>query len=907
MAVAAPEATSFFVSYAREDQQFVRRLYDELHARGRDVWVDWHAVPALADWRSEVTAAIEAADVFVFVITPESVASEVCRLEVDVAAAAHKRFAPLVLAEVEAAQLPAAVRDPNWIFVRPEIDELETAIVNLIAAADTDFAWLRAHTRLQVRAREWEDAGRDESLLARGRDLEAAAHWLAQSTQRSEREVSPLQVAFLEAARLRESAEAERTRELLARTLARQLAAQAELVRATSIESVRTSVLLAAESVEAWPNVEGDRALRRGLALLARRPLRRIDHPRALVALAGDGSFVAIASQRVVEVIEPAGGAVLLRRRAGAAVRRLEAGAAAVVAADAEHRVHLWPVDGRRGRTHACQAEPELIAMSHRNLAVVAGGVIEVCSGRTNLTLDPRGEVTALAFAADDAALVATVNDGWRGSLRIWWLPSGEAIDPIDLQGVVMAAVFSADGGALAVHAVPTGPWMGPDREYEDVRLLDLWTAWRHGRLEHTELRHDRGVRRLRLAPGDRFLAALAEPSTVHVWSLDGGRPRGRVTSPTRIVAFAVAADGDRVATAHVDGTVRVTATATNAPVLAVEARRPSAVALDGQGRLVVSTTDETVVWGIEAGAEVAKVQVGFPSGATFGPANRLLVKGSDSTCILAPDGTVRPIHADGLTFTADIGPAGITTIANISHGTRGTIGDHDLRLWDFDGRLIRRDPRTDSTMVALDGRRIAEAVGGDMVRIRDVASGDVTRVVDAGADVIGLALAGERLAVVTGGNLGRVWDLATGQPGPVRTLPEAWVAAVDPYGRYLVSGGGRLVDLAHPDRIIQAHRVELDPQGRFVALLGDDRAQILALPSQEPLADLPHQALGAAFSPDGAHAATSGYDGRYLAACCGDGWAWLWTWRPADVAAEARQRADRGLTPEERATYLPG
>ena len=103
-------------------------------------------------------------------------------------------------------------------------------------------------------------------------------------------------------------------------------------------------------------------------------------------------------------------------------------------------------------------------------------------------------------------------------------------------------------------------------------------------------------------------------------------------------------------------------------------------------------------------------------------------------------------------------------------------------------------------------------------------------------------------------------------------------------------------------------------------------------------LAELPHEALGAAFSPDGAYVATAGADGalrvwelasanevarmdhpdklfsptfsadgRYLAAACADGWVWLWTWRPADLAAEARQRAGRELTAEERATYLPG
>lgn len=936
MTTPAPETTSFFVSYAREDQPFVRRLYDELLTRGRQVWVDWHAVPALADWRSEITAAIEAADVFVFVITPQSAASEVCRFEIDVAAAAHKRFAPMVLAQVDAALLPTAVRDPNWIFVRPEIDEFESAVQSLVAAADTDLAWLRAHTRLQVRAREWEDAGRDESLLTRGRDLAAATHWLTQSTQHSDRLVSALQVAFLEAAQARERAEAEHTRELLARTLARQLAAQAEIVRGASVESVRTSVLLAAESVQQWPSVEGDRALRRGLNLLARRPVGRVQHPQASVALARDGSFLAIARRRVVEIVEPAGGAVLLRRRTSADVRTLAADATAVMAADAEHRVYLWPVDGSRGRTHDCRQQPQLIAASHGHLAVVAGGLIEVCRGATNLTLDPQGEVIALAFAANDGALVATVTDGWHGSLRIWSLPSGEAIEPFDLEGVVRAAAFSADGGTLAVHAVPTGPWMGPDREHEDVKLFDLRTAWLHGRIEHTELRHDRGVRRLRFAPGDKFLAAVAEPSTVHIWTVKGGRPCGRVALPMTTGAFALSADGERLASAHADDTVRVTTAASNALVLVVETTRPNTLALDAQGRLVVSTADESVVWSTEAGAEVARVRVGFPTDrVAFGPGDRLLVKGADRTCVLAPDRNVTLIGEDHLTFTAHIGAAGITTIGNIQYGTAGTKGDHDLRLWDFDGRLIRHDPRPNSTTLALDGHRIADA-DESTIEIRDVASGEVTHRIDAGARVTGMTFGGDRLAVVTDGNRTRVWDLVTGQPGPEGTLPDAWVAAVDPNGRFLVAGG-QLVDLDHQDRAIYADRVKLDPAGRFVALLGDRSAEILALPSGEPLATLPHAALDVAFSPDGGHVATSGYDGalrvwemaggvevarmdhpdkllsprfspdgRHLAASCADGWVWLWIWQPADVAAQARQRAGRELTPEERAQYLP-
>lgn len=937
--MAAQEATSFFVSYAREDQPFVRRLFDALQAEGRTVWVDWHAVPALADWRAEVTSAIEAADVFVFVITPSSAGSEVCWLEVEIATTAHKRFAPLVLTDTDAALLPPAVRAPNWIFVRPEIDDFAGGVANLVTAADTDFDWLRLHTRLQVRAREWEHAGRDESVLARGRDLEAATHWLAESTQRTEREVSALQVAFLEASRARETAEAERAKELYARTLARQLAAQAELVRHASVESVRTSVLLAAESVERWPNVEGDRALRRGLALLARRPVKRLEHPqRARTALARDGSFVAVAEGRTVMLLEPSTGAVLARRRTDAEITRIEA-AEAVVAADVKHCVYVWPEHASRGRRVQLDAAPQCVAVSGRNVAVVAGEVIKVVTGRAALTLDPQGKVTALSFAANDVALVATVNDGWKGSLRIWRLPSGEAVDRIDLEGVVKAAAFTADGGALAVQAVPTGPWMGPDREYEDVKLLDLWAGWLHGQFKHTELRHDRGVRRLALAPGDEFLATIAEPGTVHVWALNGGRPRGRVTSPTRIRALGLARDGKQVATAHEDGTVRVTDTATGAPLLAIEAR-PREAAFDAAGRLVVSGDRETVTWSTETGAEVAKVQVGFPAGRlAFDAANRLLVKGSRQPSVIAPNGTVLTIPHEANMFDAAIGPAGVLTVASITIGNGGVTGDHDLRVWDpNDARLVRHVARAPHTTFALHGRLIADAVE-NTVEIRDVMTDEVLHRLTAADLVINLTFSarGERLAVVTRGDRVRVWDPGSEQTGPERTLPGSCVYAVDPSGRYLATSD-RLIDVEHADHELRAHTVELDPRGRFVALLHEREAtvEIRALPPEGRLAKLPHDALGAAFSPDGTHVATSGRDGtlrvwelataievarmdhpgklfsptfspdgRLLAASCGDGYAWLWLWRPADIAAQARERAGRGLTAAERATYL--
>ena len=70
-----------FISYSRRDIDFVRHLFDQLKARDRDAWADWQDIPPTADWLAEIYSGIEAANTFLFVISPDSVTSEICTLE----------------------------------------------------------------------------------------------------------------------------------------------------------------------------------------------------------------------------------------------------------------------------------------------------------------------------------------------------------------------------------------------------------------------------------------------------------------------------------------------------------------------------------------------------------------------------------------------------------------------------------------------------------------------------------------------------------------------------------------------------------------------------------------------------------------------------------------------------------
>lgn len=172
-----------FISYSRKDAEFVRRLHVALAKADRNVWVDWEDIPPTAEWLREINSAIETANSFAFVITPDSVASAICMKEVAHAVTCNKRLIPLVHREVDSATVPAALAKLNWIFFR-DSDAFESSVHALLAAIDTDLDWVRTHTRLLTRASEWESSGQEKSLVLRGHHLKEAEDWLAHEEEK---------------------------------------------------------------------------------------------------------------------------------------------------------------------------------------------------------------------------------------------------------------------------------------------------------------------------------------------------------------------------------------------------------------------------------------------------------------------------------------------------------------------------------------------------------------------------------------------------------------------------------------------------------------------------------------------------------------------------------------------------
>ncbi len=198
-----------FISYSRSDSNFVHQLHSALEKSQREAWVDWENIPTSADWWREICEGIEAADTFIFVISPASVASPVCNLEVGYAIEHNKRFIPVVRAKTNereafavlathslddhlqtilaGREILAIARDNwqamarhNWLLFTEDAD-FENTFQKLIEVINTDLEHVRHHTRLLVRAREWENKNKNGAFLLRGEDLKEAEKWLAQS------------------------------------------------------------------------------------------------------------------------------------------------------------------------------------------------------------------------------------------------------------------------------------------------------------------------------------------------------------------------------------------------------------------------------------------------------------------------------------------------------------------------------------------------------------------------------------------------------------------------------------------------------------------------------------------------------------------------------------------------------
>jgi len=672
------KSSHLFLSYARDDADLVRALEQAIEVRGWSTWVDRVSIPSASEWMAEIRRGIESADGFVFVLTPSSVASRMCRVELSIAVDLSKRLLPLwpltktawddaqrqVRARVGAdavGEVPPELQKLDYIDINDftgRDDALEALVDELLKAASRDLDWLRQHTRLQQDVKRWLDGRYAAAALLRGPLLDAAEAML--SATGKEPPLTTLQREFVEAS------QAERVN-----ALTREAAQLAHRVLDLPDERVAVGVMVSLEGLAGYlhtPPLEG--ALRTIVSGWPQRILIRHAQYPTSATFNRDGTRVLTSSaDGLVRWVDASSGAVLREMGdAGVPIAKalLTPNGAAAISAGSDGRVRAFDLEtGETADFEVSDRPVHDLAISTDGTRVIAasGGELTVIDRekRTHYKLPPHpGPTTSLAFFAG-SRVVTTAEDG---RVRFFTLDDQQWEEFGIPDRLVNAVVVSPDAAWIAMCGsfdgvvivdtatkavkrrldVPDGSGLGLALS-DDATRLAVSTIWGNVLVfnpETGELVMNRkvfptypwavglnGDGSLFCAASNSGLARVGDTEREGWWQCAGH------DGPVRSVAFDSTAR--RLLTTGADSTARIFDVGRIPGRVTLPHRNPVVTVDISPDETMVATTARdgvTRIFDVQAGSMLAEYQrrQGTLVSATFTPANELVVAFQEGT-----------------------------------------------------------------------------------------------------------------------------------------------------------------------------------------------------------------------------------------------------------------------------------
>lgn len=800
--------TDVFISYSRRDKEFTQKFHDALVAAGKDAWVDWEGIPLTADWWKEIEDGIEESNAFVFIISPDSVQSDVCRDEIDYAVENQKRIIPIlhreVIEQADKEKMHPVISSHNWIFFKNEA-EFENDVAKVVQALDTDLHYVREHTRLLVRAREWDDNKRNDSFLLTGDEITEAEQWLARSAGKEPRR-SVLHSDYIFASR----------------RVAQQR--QRRLLMGVSVALVIT-VILAVLSLLLFGQAESNRILAEGNAATA--------EANRLLA---DGNAATAESNAVLAENNAAtsdSNAVLAENNAATA--DANALLAENNAATAEANRLLADSNAATADSNALLAENNA-ATSDSNALLAENNA---ATAESNAVLAENNAATAIAA---ESTAVRSATEAKSAALAAVAM---QLIDSDRILGLGLAVeANSIPDPSLSVQRTLSEIAYGPGARLQltghaaDIRAVDispdgtlavtgsidgtiiLWDIVT-GQMIRTYDRHEDWVNTVAFHPSGEFFASGSDDGFIYFWDVNSDEILFKWQDPDWIYALDFSSDGDLFAFGTDVGTIGVVDWQNNKEIFYVEGHNNAINNLEFHPteRLFATASDDgtAILWDIDAqdaiyifdgeGGNVMDVAfhpAGFSlvgvtntrtlyewsvdSGDTnwtvsnyhtdtidsveFHPSGDFLITMSyDRTMIVWDFWAERPLqtisrHADWI-YDGAISADG-STLATV---TGGPTDVEELIIWDLVNgaveRLYRQSEALYSLDITSDGQTLVAGNTVGEIYVIDRESGETLQTIDAHFDSVWtLDISNDDSKIVSGsldGTIG-IWDINTGE-----------------------------------------------------------------------------------------------------------------------------------------------
>ncbi|MBK9925525.1 MAG: TIR domain-containing protein [Anaerolineales bacterium] len=175
------ERSDIFISYRRADVEFAKKFYHGLKETGRNIWVDWENLPpGVEGFSDEIQRGIESSDAFICILSPSYLESEYCLMELREALKLKKRVIPVVFKKFEPMPAPEGIGHINWVYFTPHAgqkNKFEDSILKVTQALEADYEHAREHTRLLLRAIDWQKNQQGKSYLLKDAEIDKAERW----------------------------------------------------------------------------------------------------------------------------------------------------------------------------------------------------------------------------------------------------------------------------------------------------------------------------------------------------------------------------------------------------------------------------------------------------------------------------------------------------------------------------------------------------------------------------------------------------------------------------------------------------------------------------------------------------------------------------------------------------------